>query len=255
MVYAINALHFGWGPSAKGWIDDLFAWITAGALIGLYWAGYASLVRQRAHSLATIVIPALPLLFTAFITIPYDSTDVFLYMDSGWAQAAYGANPYTTVLREIPGIDRDPMFREDWMRANKNPWLDLPLVYGFLFAHLAKAIARAGNGHWWITLALFKLINVGAYAATAFLLLSLASKLKFERPDVVLYLFMWSPLILLHHIANAHNDLLMGLLIVAAASLVAHRNGIWTPALLVAATMMKYVAILLIPGFLYFIAR
>ena len=79
--------------------------------------------------------------------------------------------------------------------------------------------------------------------------------MKFERPDLVLYLFMWSPLILLHHIANAHNDLLMGFLIVAAVALVAHRKGIWAPAVLIAAMMVKYVAVLLIPGFLYFIAR
>ena len=255
IVYVINAVHYGWSPSDKDWIDDLLAWITAGALIALYWAGYRSLVRKRVHSLATVVVPALPLMFTAFITIPYDSTDVFLYMDSGWAQAAYGANPYTTVLREIPGIDRDPLIREEWMRTNKNPWMDLPFVYGFLFAHLVKAIAWVGNGNWWLTLGLFKLVNVAAYGATAFLLLSLASKLKFERPDVVLYLFMWSPLILLHHIANAHNDLLMGFLIVAAVSLVAHRKGMWAPAVLVAAMMVKYVAVLLIPGFLYFIAR
>ena len=255
MVYAINALHFGWDPSGKDWIDDVLAWITAGALIGLYWAGYVSLVRQRTHSLATIVVPALPLLLTAFITVPYDSTDAFLYMNSGWAQAAYGANPYTTVLREIPGFDRDPMIRKEWMQANKNPWMDLPFVYGFLFAHLAKAIAWAGNGNWWLTLGLFKLVNVVAYGATAFFLVSLAVRMKFERPDVALYLFMWSPLILLHHIANAHNDLLMGCLIVAALALVAHRNGIWAPSLLVAATLVKYVAVLLIPGFLYFIAR
>jgi hypothetical protein len=255
MVYVINAVHYGWSPSDKGWIDDLIAWITAGALIGLYWAGYQSLVRQRPHSPGAIVVPALPLLLTAFLTIPYDSTDVFLYMDSGWAQAAYGANPYTTVLREIPGIDRDPMIRQEWMQANKNPWLDLPFVYGFLLAHLAKAIAWAGNGNWWLTLALFKLINVAAYGATAFVLFSLAAKLKFERPDVVLYLFMWSPLVLLHHIANAHNDLFMGFLIVAGVWFVAHQRGGWAPAVLVAATLVKYVAVLLIPGFLYFIAR
>jgi hypothetical protein len=254
MVYAINAVHYGWSPSAKGWIDDLIAWITAGALIVLYWAGYRSLLRQR-PPLRTIVVSALPQLLTAFVTIPYDSTDVFLYMESGWAQAAYGANPYTTVLRDIPGTDRDPMFRKEWMRANQNPWRDLPFVYGFLFAHVAKAIAWAGNGNWWLTLALFKLINVAAYGATAIVLFALAKKLNFERPDMVLYLFMWSPLILLHHIANAHNDLLMGFLIIAGVWFVAFRKGIWAPATLVAAVMVKYVAVLLIPGFLYFIAR
>src|SRR5262249_12121336 len=180
-----------------------------------------------------------PLLLTAFLTIPYDSTDVFLYMDSGWVQAAYGANPYTTVLREIPGIDHDSMIRQEWMQANKNPWMDLPFVYGFLFAHLAKAIAWAGNGNLWLTLALFKLMNVAAYGATALLLLLLARQLKFERPDVVLYLYMWSPLILLQHVANAHNDLLMGFLIVAGVWLVSDRKGVWAPAALVAATMVK----------------
>jgi len=255
-AYAVNAIHYGWSPLTKDWIDDFAAWGIAGALIILYWAGYRTLQQAtRPVSLAVVVLPVIALLAISFVTIPFDSTDVFQYMSLGWAEAHYGLNPYTNVLRDIPGIERDPMSSAAWMESNKNPWLDLPMVYGFTFAAFIKAVAWLGQGNWWLTLALFKFVNVGAFGLTSALIWSLTRVLGQARPDIALYLFTWSPLILLHHIANAHNDLLMGALIVLSVWLLNGKGSIWAPAVLMMATMLKYAALPLLPLALIFIVR
>jgi hypothetical protein len=255
LAYAANALHYGWTPSLKTPIDDLRAGLTLLAVLAFYVAGYQRLRREHAHSFAAVMLPAIPLLAICFITIPYDSTDVFLYMDIGWAQAHYGINPYSQVLHDIPEVARDPMVRTDWMVTNKNPWLDLPFVYGFLFARLTKGIARVGNGHWWLTLALFKSLNVAAYLLCAGVVWRLAKASGDLRPDLSLYLFAWSPLILQHHIANAHNDLVVGCLVVIATYLLSTEHDMWAPAVLLASAMIKYVTLPLVPLCIWFIGR
>ncbi len=255
-AYAANTIHYGWTPFTRDWIDDLAAWGIAFALVIRYWAGYTVLLQAgRTVPVRDVIAPVVALVVISFVTIPYDSTDVFLYMGMGWAQSHYGLNPYTNALRDIPGASSDPMINSGWMRTNKNPWMDLPLVYGFTFAALVKSIAWLGRGNWWLTLSLFKLLNVAAYTGIGAILLSLARKMGQKRPDLALYLFAWSPLILLHHIANAHNDLLMGFLIMLAMSFSFGSGAIWAPAVLATATLLKYVTLPLIPIALVFILR
>jgi len=253
-VYAMNAVHYGWAPRSTSWIDDLLAWFTAAALLVLYASGYRALVRGKVLSGRQVVLPVLPLVLLAFITIPYDSTDVFLYMDAGWTQSHYGMNPYTDVLRSLP-IDRDPIVRPEWMTSNKNPWLDLPFVYGFLFALFVRFIAFAGQGNWWLTLGLLKMVNAGVYVICARMVRAIAKSFGHIRSDAVLYLFTWSPLVLQHHIANAHNDLMVGCLIVVAAYLMATNRFVWVPSALVAAGLIKYVALPLVPAAVWLIAK
>ena len=255
-AYAVNAIHYGWSPFTRDSIDDFAAWGISLALLILYWAGYRVLLQvPNPVSLRVVLVPALVLLAIAIVTIPYDSTDVFQYMGMGWAQAHYGLNPYTNVLRDIPGVLNDPMIKNGWMQTNKNAWLDLPLVYGFVFASLIKGIAWLGQGSWWLTLALLKLVNAAAYLGASALLWFLSGSLGQRRRDVALYLFTWSPLILLHHIANAHNDLLVGYLVLLAIYFTVNRRGFWAPAVLVIATMLKYATFPIIPIALVFVLR
>jgi hypothetical protein len=254
VVYAANAAHYGWKPSVRTATDDLMAWLACIALLCLYWIGYRTIVRGPVLTFRQILLPAVPLALLSFVTIPYDSTDVFLYMAAGRAQAHYGLNPYSHVLREIPGITNDPIVRPEWMAENKNPWLDLPLVYGFLFALLMKTIGLICGTHWWLTLGLIKLVGVAAYFSSAALLWRLSKALGNLRPDGLLYLFAWSPLILQHHLANAHNDLLVGLSVLLATYALMRRV-LWGPAILTAAAMLKFVTLPLIPLSLYFVWR
>jgi hypothetical protein len=183
----------------------------------------------------------------AFLIFPFHSTDVFGYINRGWQQVHYGQNPYAYYLSEVPNWQQDPMLREHWL-YNPNP-------YGFLFTLLTRFICRLGNGNWWLTLALFKATNVLAYALTAWLLWSASKRVNYLKPATALYLFMWNPLILMHHIANGHNDVLTGLFVVLALYLAITKKYLWIVPALIAAALLKFAPVLLVPPALVFVFR
>lgn len=185
--------------------------------------------------------------FLAFLVFPFHSTDVFGYINRGWQQVHYGQNPYQNNLNDVPNWQQDPMLREHWI-YNPNP-------QGFLFTLLTLLITKLGNGNWWLTLALFKTTNVLAYAATAWLLWSAAQRMPYLKSSTALYLFLWNPLILIHHIANGHNDILTGFLVVLAAYLAITKRYFWIVPVLVSATLLKVAPGLLIPPALIFVVK
>ncbi|PYS98878.1 MAG: hypothetical protein DMF65_09835, partial [Acidobacteria bacterium] len=75
------------------------------------------------------------------------------------------------------------------------------------------------------------------------------------RPQLALYAFLWNPLILMHHVANGHNDILVGCLLALALYLVVRGAEVWVIPVLVAATFLKYAPVLLIPLALVLIVR
>jgi hypothetical protein len=169
---------------------------------------------------------------------------VFGYVNRGWQQVHYGQNPYIYRVGDVPGWQQDPMLWEHWI-YNPNP-------YGFLFSLLCRLLAWMGGGRWWLTLSLFKAVNVAAYALTGWLIYNGALRLGQPRPALALYLFLWNPLVLMHHIANGHNDILAGCMVALAMYLAVVRAGLWIIPVLVAATLLKYgPAVLLLPAFIF----
>ena len=219
-VYLLTALFYRHGPeshSRRG--RELFAWFFCLSLLFLFWKGYQQIRRADNPPLRPIVGFAILFCLLAFLIFPFHSTDVFGYINRGWQQVHYGQNPYAYYLSEVPNWQQDPMLREHWL-YNPNP-------YGFLFTLLTRFICRLGNGNWWLTLALFKATNVLAYALTAWLLWSASKRVTYLKPATALYLFMWNPLILMHHIANGHNDVLTGLFVVLALYLAITKKYLW----------------------------
>ena len=108
------------------------------------------------------------------------------------------------------------MISTRWMQLNRNPWLDEPIPYGFGFALLTRALATVGNGNLWLTFWLFDLVNLLVHAAVAWLLWSTAHLIPGAEPKLVLYLYSWSPLVVLQYLADVHNDIIMAGLIVLA---------------------------------------
>lgn len=241
-VYLLTAVFYLRGASAHSRTTrELFAWFVVLSLLFLFWKGYR-IVAESAHLLrvSTLVYFAALFCLAAFLTVPFHSTDVFGYINRGWQQVHYGQNPYVSVLGDIEGWQHDPMLREHWI-YNPNP-------YGFLFTLLARLLCRIGQGNWWLTLALFKAVNVLAYAGIACLVWCGAKRLSTQRrPLVALYCFLWNPLILMHHIANGHNDILTGGLIALSMYLAVVGAWLWVIPVLVAAMLLKYAPALLIP--------
>lgn len=247
-VYLLIFVFYIRGPQAYSRTPrELFAWFFCIALLLLFWKGYQRIRLADKPPIRTIIVCAAIFCFLAFLTFPFHSTDVFGYINRGWQQVNYGQNPYVHHLNDIPNWQQDPMLREHWI-YNPNP-------YGFLFTLLARLITWLSAGNWWAALALFKATSVLAYAGTGWLLWSASKHVSYIRPETALYLFLWNPLILLHNIANGHNDLLVGFMVALSVYLALTQKYFWIVPALVAATLLKFGPVLLIPPALVLVVK
>lgn len=146
-------------------------------------------------------------------------------------------------------------------------WVNNPSPYGFLYLLIAKGLCALGQGNKAATLLIFKLGNLVVHLLTALLLWlgsrALRQRQKEEsdgttshhRPETALYLYLWNPLILLHGLANGHNDLFMGFFLLAGVYAALKNRLLWLLPALVAATLIKYGAVIVIPLALLLLAK
>src|SRR6185369_5473454 len=184
-------------------IDEVLLVIAAGALVIFYFWGLKFVPRASTRVIVTF---AIAVGVAGFMTPPFDSTDVFFYMATGWQQTHYGSNPYSELLRTVDGALEDPMIQNEWMARNRNPWMDIPLPYGFLFALISRTIAWLGDGNFWLTLVLFNSLNVLMHAGTALFLWKAGKLLPDGSGKVMLYLYTWNPFVIFQYLADVHND-------------------------------------------------
>ena len=254
VLYAALAAFFWTAWSFKNhWIDQVVILVATGALVILYFSG---IKFARHAAVSAIVTFAIAIAIVGFIMPPFDSTDVFFYMATGWQQAHYGSNPYSRLLRNVDGAAEDPMIQNAWMARNRNPWLDIPIPYGFLFALLARGLAWIGDGNFWRTLFLFNCMNLLMHAGTALFLWKSAKWLPESNGKAILYLYSWNPFVMLQYLADSHNDIIVAFLVVLAAYFLLKNQPIWSGPLLVAAGLIKYVTLVLAPfAFIFLIRR
>jgi len=223
------------------------AWAGLVALLSLYALGHLRL-RARPEGAVRVVVGLFPLLAVAALCIwPFHSADLYAYANAGHLEAHYGLHPYAHVPTEVPGWRHDPMFTD--------LWVDQVPPYGPLFAHLARGAAWLGHGDLARTVLVFKVVDALALGATGALAYTTARRLRRARPDLTLYLLLWSPYLLLHHVANGHNDLLMGLCLLLALRLAADGRATWAPAALALGVLVKLVAVVALPFLVAFLVR
>src|SRR6266446_4102236 len=248
VVYLLTIVFYFKGPASHSrTAKEIFSWFIVSALLYLFWKGYQLVDSSDATQVRTMVGFAIVFCAIAFFIFPFHSTDIFGYINRGWQQVHYHQNPYIYYVAEIPNWRQDPMVWDHWI-YNPNP-------YGFLFTLLAWLLCKIGNGHWWLTLSLFKAVNVLAYAGAAWLIWNGAKRLGHAKPIVSLYVFLWNPLILMHEIANGHNDILTGALVLLAMYLALVGAGLWIIPVLVVATLLKYGPAVVIPFALVYVIK
>lgn len=177
----------------------------------------------------------------ALYTQPFQSTDIYGYINRGWQQFHYETNPYITTIDGISGWGEDPMFR--------NHWVNNPIPYGFLFAHITRFICYLGEGDWQQTLLAFKWLSWFALAGCTFLVNGALKHLKRTPQERILaaYLLLWNPLIVMHQLVNGHNDILMGFFTTLASVFVISGQALWVLPSLIAAGFIKYLPFMLLP--------
>jgi hypothetical protein len=249
LILAAATLVYDPGPGA--WprtSHQLTIWAVVGTSAAGFFLGYNRLLAtaDTAAARRVILVGSAPLWAAAFATAPFDSHDLGGYVNNGWVQVRYGLNPFVTPVSEIPDWQADPML--------VGYWKDTVCAYGFLFQRLARVVVAAGGGDRGYTCTLFKLVNVAALVLTVWLVDRGCERARVSRAAGV-YLVAWNPLVLLHGLANGHNDVLAGLGLVAA--LVAAGSRAWWGVLpaLAAAALVKYSTVPLLPLAVVFLVR
>ena len=163
---------------------------------------------------------------------PLLTTDVFGYLGFGRVGAVHGLNPYEIGPGLVPGDPTAPF----------EIWHDLPSPYGPLFVALTYATAPLGlaAGLW-----TFKVAAAAASLGCVALVWATAKRLGRDPLSAALFVGL-NPLVLVHVVGGAHNDVFMVLPLLAGVYLaVAGRERLGAAAIVCAAAVKTTAAIAL----------
>ncbi len=216
-------------------------------LLELYRSGFVALKRvsatRRQFSIALILVTLI-----TFFAVPFDSTDVSVYINHGWLQSHYGVNPYGKTVSEISNWTTDPMFKDHWVK--------LPTAYGPLFSAIVAGITFIGHGNYLLDVFLFKVMNVVChFGITAMIYFGVR---KLRGPEQALesaYLYGFSPFVLLHHISNVHNDILLAFFSCLPMFLLIMGRPLYVVLACLAGVAVKYISLILLPGLMVLVWR
>lgn len=239
--------------SGPRWAREVFVWPLVAILSLGYWQGFLALQRQSV-SLKAVWVSGLLLGLLALLIPPFHSTDLFGYINRGWQQWHYGLNPYVFTVDHIPGWEQDPMITDHWVNN--------PSPYGFLYLQLAKLLCALGGGQKGLTVGLFKAFNGLLFALTGWLIALGVRKaadrypqIRWLKPPKALYLYLWNPLVWIHSLSNGHNDIVMGFFVTGAGVCALLGSWLWVLPTLMAATLIKYGAVVIVPLAILFLAK
>ena len=240
-LYTVAAIFFYFSGSDHTSASEPFRWaLIAGLLYAFVSGDRAVRAVPDAPRVRRIVVGYGVLLVLVAAVVPaFHSTDVSSYINSGWQQVRYGVNPYQVLLYEMPTGLTDPMFVQQWQFV--------PCSYGFLTALQAKAACLVSGPDHGVAVGVLKvsacltLLAVGAVAWVG------SGAAGGPRSIRAAYLVLWNPLLLLHCVSNAHNDLQLGLGVAVAVVAAVSGRWFWVFPGLAAAALVKYVSVILLP--------
>lgn len=200
------------------------------------WVRLGRMVRNRhvgsAAVLTAVVAWTLPLLFAP----PLFSKDIYSYLAQGQL-ALNGLDPYEVG----PAVLQSPLSDNvSWV------WQNTPAPYGPLFMMLAEGVVWATNASVIGGVVAMRLVLALGLVLVCWALPGLARHLG-GRPAVALWLAGANPLMLVHLIGGAHNDVIMVGLMAAGVLLVLDRRHVFGIALVALAFSVKATAVIAVP--------
>ncbi|MBB5959911.1 alpha-1,6-mannosyltransferase [Saccharothrix tamanrassetensis] len=203
----------------------VWAWIRLGRMV------HNGHVGSKAV-LTAIVAWTLPLLFAP----PLFSKDIYSYLAQGQL-ALNGLDPY----RVGPAVLQSPLSENvSWV------WQNTPAPYGPFFMLLAMGVVGATNASVIGGVVLMRLLLAAGLVLLCWALPGLARHLG-GRPAVALWLAAANPLMLVHLIGGAHNDMLMVGLLAAGCLFVLDRRHVLGIAVVTLAFAVKATAVVALP--------
>lgn len=203
----------------------IWAWVRLGRMVRNNHVGSTAVV-------IAVVAWALPLLFAP----PLFSKDIYSYLAQGQL-ALHGFDPYLVGPAALPSPLSDNV---SWV------WQNTPAPYGPLFMLMAKAVVALTNASVIGGVVAMRLTLASGLILVCWALPGLARHLG-GRSAVALWLGAANPLVLVHLIGGAHNDVLMIGLMAAGVLMVLDRRHVLGIALVTLAFAVKATAVVTLP--------
>ena len=170
---------------------------------------------------------------------PVTAIDVYLYAVRSRLFTAYGANPLTAVPMDFPA---DP-----WRMFAPDEWATEVSPYGPLWTLLAAPMTVLAGDRLVVALVGFKLLVLLCYLSSGWLIARTLEATTAAHPATGALIFLWNPLVLWEGVGNAHNDLVVMVLVLLALWAWATRRDLLVVPLLLMAALIKYLPLVLIP--------
>ncbi|MCU1430178.1 MAG: hypothetical protein JWL83_4178 [Actinomycetia bacterium] len=224
LLVSTVACTAGWiitSSSGPFWVRVSFA-VASFAAFG---ALFIPKLRDSVFTRTRVSIAVAALLVVA-VAIPPRSHDMWAYVMYGRIVTEHNASPYTHVSADYPN---DPL-------ESRAGWPHTPAVYGPVFVGVAAAITLVTDESALASRLAFQGMEVLALAAALVLLW------RRTRDPVALAFIGLNPALLLAA-ADGHNDVLVGLAVLAAVLLISDRRPVWAGTVLATAAMIKIIAV------------
>ncbi len=195
---------------------------------------------QSHRAVAVIVVGGVALALLLMLAYPIGANDVFEYTAQGEILTLHGLNPMVHALSEIPNLP--------WI--DHIIWLNYVSYYGPVWSWIEAGIVKLIGTADLIRLVIaFKLVAITAYLVSCLLIVRVLGDRSPRHLSSGLLMFAWSPLVLFEVAVNAHNDVLVGALILTGVFLWEQQRLLLTLAVLTLASLIKAPAALVLPLF------
>ena len=169
---------------------------------------------------------------------PVNAIDIFIYASRSRLWTHYGENPIA-VKPAVHNADAWRHFASEWGNSTS--------PYGPLWNWIAWPTTKISGDDIGRALAGFKALAGVSILIGGALVYKIANTLRPETGAAAALLYCWNPLVLWEAAGNGHNDVVMLVAILAALLLLVRKHFPGVIPLIVAAAMIKYVALMLIP--------
>ncbi len=192
---------------------------------------------QSRRAVAFIVVSGMVLALLLIPAYPIGANDVFEYMSQGELLTRHGLNPMVHALGEVPDLT--------WFKHIA--WLNHVSYYGPVWNWIEAGIVKVvGTADLVQLVTAFKLAAVTAYLAACQLIVRVLRDRAPQNLSSGLLMFAWNPLVVFEVAANAHNDVLVGALILAGVFFWEQRRLLSMLAVLTLASLIKAPAALVL---------
>jgi hypothetical protein len=227
-------IGYGWS-SFLPWIIGLAVWILCLQHL---------LRRSITLPLATmqpLVFVTTTVTYVAFFAMyPVSAIDVYIYSARSRLFSHYSENP--NAVQPVAHWDTDR-----YMAYASKEWADDLSPYGPLWNLIAYPVTWIGGDNIGVAILGFKVLAVMSVLLIAWLIYAIVREFHPGWELTAVMFWLLNPLVLWDGIANAHNDVLLMLPVVAAIWAWHKRHDRWVIPLLLFSVLIKYVTLILLP--------